>query len=857
MAADGSAGDRGGGRLMAVDVAPSSPVRYKGIEGYWDEALLPGGRPRRHWRKLWVEVGRLGFQQLSRRWQAGQQLLQSQGVTYNRGDYPDGGEHTWPMDPIPLVIDEREWDGIERAIGQRATLLNAILADLYGASRLVRERLLPSALVYDNPHFLRPCFGIAPRGGAHLHTYAADIARAPDGRWWVVADRTQAPSGMGYTLQNRLVSARSLPGVFNQCRVRQLARFFDLKREALLSAASSTRSNPTVALITPGPRNETYFEHSFLAGQWGFTLVEGADLIVLDRRVYMKTLGGLKPVDVILRRLDDSYCDPLELRGDSLLGVAGLVDAVRSGSVVIDNALGSGLVETAAHMAFLPGLCRALLGQELHMPSVATWWCGHEEPRRYVLEHLRELVVKSAFPRPGRHPAFPESMSASERTDLARKIEAAPEEYVAQERVALSTVPARTESGFVPRHAMLRVYAAWTGDGYTVMPGGLTRVSTDDSSMIVSMQLGGGSKDTWVLGDAEEVAAGRRQLSLPIRVDRTRSDLPSRVADNLFWLGRYTERVETAVRLVRALLPALSGEEDYGRSVSLDTAARILAGLGYLPREIVSESLGEQRWQVQRTLLDMIYDSTQTSSLRWNLKELRRTSWHLKERLSADTWRVMQQLENQFSGFVPSSADHRVLAGMDLLDGAIVTLSAFSGLLTENTTRGFGWRFLEIGRRLERALQTAELLGSALTVGGADLEPYLQLLLQVADSSITYRTRYPTALQTELVLDVLWTDESNPRAVSFQLTTLLAQLDLVEELEDPEREGLERNLTLQAIGIVRDTSTGDLAQRDEEGRYMVLDEHIAQLRATLHDLSDTLSVSYLSPLRASRLTSLW
>jgi uncharacterized circularly permuted ATP-grasp superfamily protein/uncharacterized alpha-E superfamily protein len=840
--------------LKATD-ARQVRAGYRGLEGYWDEALLPSGMPRRHWRKLWVEVGRLGFQQISRRWQAGQQLLQSQGVTYNRGEVLETSEHTWPMDPIPFVIDEMEWASIERAVIQRATLLNAILADLYGPGRLIRERLLPAALVFQNPHFLRPCAGIEPRGGIHLHTFAVDIARAPDGRWWVVADRTQAPSGMGYTLQNRLVSARSLPGVFNQCRVRQLARFFDAKREAMLALAGATRSNPTVALLTPGPRNETYFEHSFLAGQWGFTLVEGADLIVLDRSVYLKTLGGLKPVDLILRRLDDSFSDPLELRGDSLLGVAGLVDAARSGRVVIDNALGSGVVETAAHMAFLPGLCQALLAQDLAMPSVATWWCGQDAPRQHVLDHLNSLVIKSTFPRFGRHSEFPESMSAAERAALKRRIEADPEGFVAQERVALSTSPVRTDTGFVPRHVMLRVYAAWTGEGYTVMPGGLTRVSTEDSSLIVSMQLGGGSKDTWVLGDADEPMHARRQLSLPIRVDTARSDLPSRVADNLFWLGRYTERVETSVRLVRALLPALSGEEDFGRVVSLDTAAHLLGGLGYLPREIVLASLGEQRWQVQRMLVEMIYDSLETSSLRWNLKELRRTSWHLKERLSADTWRVLQQLETQFSGFAPSGADHRVLAGMDLLDGAIVTLSAFSGLLMENTTRGYGWRFLEIGRRMERALQIAELVGSTLTVASLDPEPYLQLLLHILDSSITYRTRYPTALQTDLALDVLWTDESNPRAVAFQLVTLLDQLELIVELEDAGREGHERNLASRALTLIRETPTQSLAERGSDGRFHLFEERVEQVRSMLHDLSDSLSVRYLSPLRASRLTA--
>jgi uncharacterized circularly permuted ATP-grasp superfamily protein/uncharacterized alpha-E superfamily protein len=761
------------------------------------------------------------------------------------------------MDPIPLVISELEWAGIEQAVGQRAKLLNAILADLYGPQKLLHDRRLPPALVYANPHFLRPCFGITPPGGAHLHSYAVDIARSPDGSWWVVADRTQAPSGMGYTLQNRLVSARTLPGAFNQRHVRQLARFFDLKRETLLSLASTQRPNPTVVLLTPGPHNETYFEHSFLAGLWGIALVEGADLTVLDRRVYLKTLGGLKPVDLILRRMDDSYCDPLELRGDSLLGVPGLVDAVRSGSVVIDNALGSGLVETAAHMAFLPGLCRQLLGEDLKMPSVATWWCGQEKPRRYVLEHLKELVLKSTFPQPGRHPEFPETMDAARLEDLARRIEARPEEFVAQERVALSTAPVRTESGFSPRHVMLRAYAAWNGSSYNVMPGGLTRVSTQDSSLVVSMQLGGESKDTWVLGNAEEPPLSRRQLSLPMGANASKRDLPSRVAENLLWLGRYAERVEERVRFVRALLPSLSGEEDYGHTVSLETATRLLSKMEFLPPETMTASLGEQHWQVQRWLTEMVFDPSQTSTLRWNLKEMRRTAWHLKERLSLDTWRVLQQLESQFSAFVPSSADQRYLAGMDVLDGVIVTLSAFSGMLMESTTRGFGWRFLEIGRRLERALQSAGMLGSCLGAASLELEPYLQLLLQIADSSITYRSRYPTVLQTELVLEVLLTDESNPRSVAFQLATLLHQVTRLQELHDRSYDGVERALSVKALAAVRDIRMSDIAHRDPSGRFVDLDDLIRELKATLYEISDALTSSYLSHLTASRMTVSW
>jgi uncharacterized circularly permuted ATP-grasp superfamily protein/uncharacterized alpha-E superfamily protein len=830
-------------------------LEYHPIEGFWDEALQPSGFPRRHWRKLFVGVGGMGFRQLSRRWQAGQQLIQSQGITYNVGSLPDGSEYSWPMDPIPLVIKEEEWAVIESAVVQRAMLLNAVLTDLYGPQRLLQDGTLPPALVFANPHFVRPCFGIKPKGGVHLHTYAMDIARSPSGNWWVIADRTQAPSGMGYTLQNRLVSARTLPDVFNQSHVRQLARFYDMKRDALHALAGDAHTNPTIVLLSPGPNNETYFEHSFLAGQWGFTLVEGADLTVLDRRVYLKTLGGLKPVDVIMRRVDDSFCDPLELRGDSLLGVPGLVEAVRNNAVAIDNALGSGLVESPTLMAFLPGLCRQLLGEELRMPSVATWWCGQEEPRRYVMEHLKELVIKPAFPRFGQHPEFPETLPAGAYENLVRRIQAQPEDAVAQEKVSLSTMPVYTDTGIVPRHVVLRVYACWTGHSYLALPGGLTRVSTQDSSLVVSMHSGGRSKDTWILGQPDEEVSTRAETLLHSRVAPSEEDLPSRVADNLFWLGRYAERVEARVRFVRTLWPSVSSEEDFGGGVSLETAIRVLSGLAYLPAGTTTASLGEQRWSVQRILTEMVYDPSQTSSLRWNLKELRRVGWHLKERLSADTWRTLQQLDSHFSTFAPANMEQRYAGGLDLLDNAVLTLSAFSGLLMENTTRGLGWRFLEIGRRIERALQSCELLRSSLDSAAAELEACLQVLLQIADSSITYRRRYPTVVTTDLVLHLLVSDESNPRSVGFQLATLLHQIQRLQEREPGTENSRERNIAFRALHAVRTSDMTQLSERAPDGSFIKLEQLLTDIKTALWTLSDTLTSQYFTNLTACRFTA--
>jgi uncharacterized circularly permuted ATP-grasp superfamily protein/uncharacterized alpha-E superfamily protein len=754
------------------------------------------------------------------------------------------------LDAIPLVMASDEWERIEKAVAQRATLLNQVLADLYGPRKLIEHRRLPAELLFGNPNFLRPCTGIHPPGGVFLHNYAADLARSPDGNWWVISDRTQAPSGVGYALENRLVSAQTLPSVFNQCQVRGLNRFFDQQRDGLLALAANRRRVPRVVLLTPGPHNETYFEHSFLARHWGFPLVEGGDLTVRDNRVMLKTLAGLEQVDLILRRLDDGFCDPLELRGDSLLGVPGMLQAMRSGHVTVANALGSGLTESAAIMAFLPGLSREMLGEELLMPSIATWWCGDDAPRRQVLGDLENVVIKPAFSQAGQKVEFPATMSAADRDALAKRIEANPAQYVAQEQVALSTAPARIEQGLAARHVVLRVFAAWNGHSYSVMPGGLTRVSTEDRSLVVSMQLGGGSKDTWVQSETKEVPVPRSPEAAT--EGRHFNELPSRVADNLFWLGRYAERVESGVRFVRALLPALSGEEDFGRTASMETIMRILTNLGYLPEELLKSSIAQRRWQAQRLFSIMLYDPSRTSGIGWNLNQIRRVAWPLKERLSSDTWRVLQQLDTDFAAVPPVGPEQRLAASMGLLNQSILTLSAFAGLLNENTTRGYGWRFLDIGRRMERALQMVEWLSAGIAQAPFDNEAYLELLLRIADSSITYRMRYLTAIRADFVLELLLTDAANPRSVAFQIQSLR---DHILALPSLGGESTDTDLAERLAQRILTASCEDLAARDAAGNMEALEDFLVRTKTDLFDLSDALTARYLSHLLISRLTT--
>lgn len=826
--------------------------RYQPDPAYFDEMLTPGAAIRPSWQPLMEPLERMGKAGFARRWLEGLRVIHENGTTYNVYSDPQNTSRPWPLDPLPMILGSAEWSYIAGAVTQRARLLNAILTDLYGPQKLLRDGL-PPELVFPNPAFLRPCCQVKVPGNVHLHVYAADLARSPDGRWWVIADRTQAPSGAGYALENRLVSARVLPDVFRTANIHRLAGFFQTYKESLRALAPGRKENPRIVVLTPGPYNETYFEHAFLARYLGFTLVEGGDLTVRDNRVFLKTLGGLPPVDIIVRRQDDTYCDPLELRPDSVLGVPGLMGAVRSGNVTIANALGSGLVESAAPASFLPRLCRRMLGEELKMPAVATWWCGEETALAYAVEHLSNLVIKPVFPAPGVQPVFGALLSAAEKAALLDRMRAAPHAFVAQEQVPLSTIPAWEDGELCPRHMVLRVYAVASGGTYTVMPGGLTRVTSSLDDLVASMQSGGGSKDTWVV--AAEPASQFSLLppaSSRLEVSRATFDLPSRAADNLFWLGRYVERVEPAVRVARAILPRLFQESDLMAMAGVAAGKRILRGLGYV-RDQSSADDGSLAW-LEREVLALIYDGESSTSLPANIRRVRSVGWLLRDRISADAWRILNQLDRQMSAPPPPDAI-RISAAQALLDQAVSTLSAFGGLVMESMTRGDGWRFLDIGRRIERASQMVELIRHGLGFEDQADSGQLEVLLEIADSSITYRSRYLTSMQPELVLDLLLQDEANPRSVAYQLAQLHEHIDRLPGSRGPLRRAPESRIAISLLAAVQLADLGEFTGANPEGRRQGLEALLNRLTGELRLLSETLTRQYFNQAIASRQAS--
>ncbi|HWA71796.1 MAG TPA: circularly permuted type 2 ATP-grasp protein [Polyangiaceae bacterium] len=818
---------------------------YSPAPGVFDEAFGAVSEVRPHWQDFFDAVRPLANEELFRRWAQAQRVIRENGVTYNVYGDPRGMDRPWQLDPLPVIVSAEEWAGIEAGLAQRARLLDAILADLYGPQRLLHGRLLPAELVLGSPGFLRPLHGVPVADDVWLHSHAADLSRGSDGRFWVLADRTQAPSGAGYALENRIVISRLLPQAFRDCRVERLAPFFRALRDGLGKLACRRTDSPRIVLLTPGPYNETYFEHAYLARYLGYTLVEGGDLTVRDRVLYLKTLGGLERVDVVVRRLDDSYSDPLSLRGDSSLGVAGLVHAVRAGNVTVANSLGSGVLEMPALLAFLPALAPALLGEELTLPTVPTFWCGTDDARNYVIEHLDELVIKSALLGPGASaPVFGGDLDSNQLSELKQKILTRPFAYVAQERLPLSTAPAFTAEGVQPRHLSLRAFLARRDDDYVVMPGGLTRVASSKDSVVVSMQQGGGSKDTWVRvrGEPSNLSL-LPPADLRVEVLRGGGDLPSRVADNLFWIGRHVERAEGTTRLMRSLL-VRRADDSAGRAP--EVAALLLALEDDL--ELIRGALGRATPGIEGELTRLLLSAEPARTPAARIAAGCRSASVVRDRISIDTWRVLSQLSATIEQ-ARSRASLELSDALEIVGALLLGFSAFSGHVMENMTHGPGWRFADIGRRIERGSFVVRLLRSCLV--SADDTAVLDAVLEVGDCAMTYRSRYLGTLAFEPVLDLLLTDETNPRSVAYQLAMLEEHVTRLPRASEKALLAPEAKTALRALSAVRFADLDELSRADSFGRRQNLDELLSELDSALPLLADQLTLSYLAHAQSS------
>ena len=816
----------------------------------YDELVTGQKSIRYHWQGILSVIRSLPGGGLSERVESARRQLQESGATVNLLD--DRGKPGWNFDPLPFVVAPDEWASIEAGLIQRATLLDGILADLYGPQTLLKDKLVPPMLVHANRYFLRPCRvtdGVAP--ARHLGQYAVDLVRQGDGRWYVLADHTEVPSGIGYALEMRRVLARSLPEAFRSIPVRHLRPFVDRWHDSLAAMAPADVARPNMALLTPGSLSSTYFEHVYLSRSLGIPLVEGGDLLARDGELSIKTLAGLRPVHMLLRRLDSSFVDPLELRADSALGVTGLVEATRTNRIALANALGSGLVETPALMPFLERLSQKLLGTKLQLPSLDVWWLGEPSAYAFVMANLDAMIVRPCLGQ-DREPIIVGMLEPAERKALEDKLRSQPGQYVAQYPVVPSLSPKWDGNGLAPSAVVMRCFLISEGYGYRVLPGGLVREPMGNTALASLNRLNGTLKDVWVLTEDAadvELPPSRRFHQLP--VERGGADLQSRVADNLFWLGRYIERLDNDARLLRTTVTRVA----QGAMGPRDTAELRLLGRLLDRANLMDPAAALSMPESTAFQQGLAAVASEKRGLAKMLDAIRQLTNTLRDRVSADmVAAVGPLLSNVRQKMLEARGNVDPL--LAALDDVVRFVATLSGLAQENMTRGTGWLFLDLGRRVERSHFIITSALGAFNQTPIDWDAAMRIALELCDSTITYRTRYLGQLQPAPVLDLVLLDDSNPRALAFQLRAIRSHLERLGQasgayVPDPL-------LSLDAdLGRAVQLFAGEEQAWRHEGLALAMLREIAEdTEQRIEDLSEAVTRAYFSHVPAAQAVGL-
>ena len=833
-------GQRDRERAFALAGQLAAPVKL----GHYDELRDASGALRKSWQTFFGYLGEAGITGLPQSSETIDRLIQQNGITYNvYGDQQDQ-TRPWSLNALPMLITPADWRGISTSLQQRAKLLNAILQDVYGEQRLIRGGYLPGALILGNPGYLRAMQGVKPLGGVYLHVVAFDIARGPDGRWWVIGQRTQTPSGLGYVLENRLTVSRVFPEAYREMRVQHVASSYKRLLESMTSAAAAIAEGaPRFALLTPGPYSETYFEHAYLARYLGLPLVEGADLAVRDDKLYLKTMHGLQRIHGLLRRLDDDFCDPLELRADSSLGVPGLLQAIRAGSVVMANALGTSFLESPAVQGFLPAISEYLLNEPLKMPSLNTWWCGEIAAWQDISPDLHTQVIKPTYATNAAtnfQPAIASLLNAEELEAWRKRIGSQPDIYTTQSYLPFSQAPTWQSDEISPRTAMLRVYAIASGDGeWQLLQGGMTRIATVDPH-IVSIQSGGSTLDTWVMTDqqVDTYSMLPNRARLP-RWTATEQLVSSRSAESLFWLGRYTERCELMVRLAKEALVLVSTNQQDSLPALNDAIGALGRLHGLIPEG--TPSLTKSASVFGRTLIAQLI-LKDTRGLLDNLEQLEFSLKAVRDRLPAEHAEIAQSMKQMLlhntvhpalvgashaaksrTKRVSRAAPRNPIDTIEVLDVIGIQLVALVGFQSDRMTRDLGWHMLAAGRLIERLVNLSGILVAFFTHAAVYTPRGFETLLVLFDSSITYRTRYQRQQDISALMDLLVTDETNPRSINCILQALKGEikhlpngdvlLDGLPEFDPHEDSVLVQVEMVRALGVFAANVSDDISRR--------------------------------------------
>lgn len=824
-------------RSSGASAASASPAFFDALpwpdnsycEGYTDPA-----RPRPHWQSLLSSLGKKTFDELAADNDRARRMRHEDGATINPFDDLTEQTTSWALDMVPLLLSDREWRNIEAGVKQRAHLLEQILEDTYGAQDLLKNKNVPAELVFANPNFLHQCHRVQPSGDRFLTFYAVDIYRAPDGSFRVLRDHGAKPAGLGFALENRIVISRLFSTLYHRSSIRRLAPFFQSFHQALTQRLSLRKDNPGIVLLSPGPNSHLYFEHAMLSRYLGYPLVEGQDLTVRNGSIFLKKLTGLEPVEAIFRHIDDLDSDPFALRRQTASGVAGLVQACREQNIDVVNPVGSGFIDTPLLKCFLPELCQSMLGEGLLLDNHPTWWCGSEEGTANLDSLLAPSAVMSAM-------QYDQWFDV--QADVLAKVREAPSDYVVSAPVLPSSAPSWGDDGAYGTYCIMRIFACATENGFSVLPGGLAVTSTAVPSLLSGSPESQHSKDIWVISEEPvepfSMMAGLRVIPKFKRF----SDLPNRVADNLLWLGRYLERAEGLIRLLRAVFGCLSGEDRPEEVPALKLLLTILHEKQIIPSPPEKEQRPLSEAALTMHLKEALYTKNRPGSIVSILRNVRQTAHNVRDRLSIDSTRVINKLE-----------DFREAAGndpIDILDQTLLTLSAFSGLAMESMTRGLGWRFMDMGRRVERALNLASLIRFSLGQLCNDSHSTLQALLRISESVMTYRGRYRSTFQVAPVLDLLLADEGNPQSLAFQFAELADHVQYLPREDERTFASREEQIVLELLTSTRLLDLSDIHCGNNGTGFDALSAFLAKAEEQLKDFSQQLSAHYLTRIPAT------
>jgi len=816
------------------------------LDGAFDEILDENCDLKEHWGEIAKALKKVGIKELEQKQFEIDWRLEDNGVTYNSYNDPNGINRNWNLDPIPFILKEEEWEEVSRGLKQRAKLLDLIFKDIYTEQKLLKDGIIPAEIIFSHKGFIPEAVGFLNRDIYSLKFYAADISRGADGKFWLISDKTSAPSGLGYALENRLTMNSIASDIYPDIKIKRVSNFIDGFKKMLKTSVKKHQENPLIVLLTPGPHNETYFEHSYLSAFLDIPLVEGEDLLSRDNHIWLKNLNGLKKVDGILRRVDDRYCDPLELKGDSKLGVAGLLNVIRNDNISMTNPIGIGILENSGLIPFMKNICKYFLNEELILPQIATWWCGQKDEIEYVLENISNLIIKKIDETENIELYIGKNLNDEDIKKLKLKIKLFPQAYIGQEHIDFSTTPSFTDKTIESKNVIIRAFSYKHEDEYEVMPGGLVRVAISKDSLIFSGQNSGSSKDLWILGEDKE--APLSPFLQRAYIDSRLENISTKRAENLFWLGRYLSRAIIISRILRFNLKNIMNAYKSDKYDETVNATKLLnMAITHLTMTYPG-FLELNKKDYFDEIIDIIKNKNRVGSLSFTIEMLSNSNINVKNILAIDAWRIFDKMYKNWHSY-GMQKNQPIREHINQIDSLLIYLMAYKELIDESIFKEQGLILFEIGGKIETSLLLISKLRALLCLKLDKILQYeiLDSLLNSYESYNSYRAYYQSSLDLSNVVEFLIFNARYPKSLVYIISELLENIKELPKQKNSNYFNDCEEPIFKIYSKIMLSNPTELLQIKKDGFvYEKLDQFLSDISTLLTISSDELTKTYFS-----------